>query len=414
MIKNLLLLTIFLTPLGMNSEEGYEYTKIVLFILSISLICFLWLFSKPKVSWSYIKVISLIFIFVLFITSILGLNPGSSLVGRSPYFQGWIVYLYLFIFSLLVSTIPIKFKDYAATLVSSSIVVSAVAAIDWVSLNILGWEVANYAGRVVSTFGQPNFFAGFLLLTLPFAYYLVKQENQKLSYLGKTSGVVSILGIFASHSRAAIFLFSALVFLYLILKLSKTRRWLVFISLFLIFCGSMQTSFYFKSGFIYKEFLEPSFIAGHVTDPVLNSVEKRVYIWPVLINLGLQNPYLGYGLENIGLVYSNYFVEKKHILFEETPVVSDVLIRLKDLNVDRTHNYILDLTIFSGIGGVFVWILLSTFLLKKILSKNISLENNVLLLGLITYLTWIQFQNQSIVHLIYFWFIVGLTDLKLD
>lgn len=101
--------------------------------------------------------------------------------------------------------------------------------------------------------------------------------------------------------------------------------------------------------------------------------------------------------------FKNYFEKNKHQIFEENLNINPVLISLKDLNIDRTHNYILDLLLFSGIFGVISYLMLVFLLLKKT-------KQRTLLVGLITYLIWVQFQNQSIVQLIYFWMLIGLVD----
>lgn len=410
-LKFLVLLTVFFTPLlGSYLGFGYEQIKVLFFILSISLIGFLWLLEKPTLKLTAIGKTAAVFILILFLSSLGGLDFQASFLGKEPYFQGLLVYGDLFLFYLMVASFNIQFKYYALVLASSALVVSGIAIEQWVLKELFNAEIATYAGRVVSSFGQPNFYSGFLLLTLPFSYYLFKNSQKKLIYLGVIGGVCSMIAICISYSRSAVFLFLGLIFLYLIFRLSNIKRRIVMLSLTLIFSISLLSSFYLKTGIIYKEFLEPSFIAGNVTDPVLNSVEKRAYMWPVLIDIGLQKFALGYGLENIAPAFTDYFAVRKHQLFEETNAVSDVLIRLKDLNVDRTHNYTLDLMLFSGILGVVSWCLLIFLILKKILSSKISLENDVLLLGLITYLVWAQFQNQSIVHLIYFWLLVGLIN----
>ncbi len=389
-LKFLLLLTIFLTPLlGAVGGLGYEQVKVLFFILNISLIGFLWMFKKPKVKWTNIKIASSFFILILFLTSILGIQPTYSFLGIPPYFQGWILYAYLVLFSLMVSSFDIKLKHYALVLTSSALIVSGLAIEDWILKN-LGYLVPNYAGRVVSTFGQPNFFAGFLLLTLPFSYFLFKEGNKKLSYLGMVSGLTSIIGIFVSYSRAAIILSLILVALGLINQL-KIKISLVIFILVIILTGGLWKS----------EFSKP--LSSNNPDLTRESVEKRVYIWPQFIKIASEKPITGYGLENIGKSFSNYFIENKHSIFEENLNIQPILISLKELYIDRTHNYLLDLMLFSGILGVGVWLLLVVLLFKKC-------RNKYLLTGLFTYLIWIQFQNQSIVHLIYFWFLVGAID----
>lgn len=393
-LKVFLLLTVFLMPLlGANANFGFEQIKVLFFIVSLSLIGFLW--RGEGVRWTAIGKAGGLFILVLALTSLAGIDPKNSFLGTQPYFQGVILYAYLFLFFLIVGWIKIKFKVWAVVLGMSASLVSLLAVKDWIILNILHIPVPTYAGRVVSTFGQPNFYAGFLLLTLPFAYYLRP--------FGLILGLISIIGIFVSYSRSAILLALLLLILGLIdqLKIKFKIAAVVFGAIFI----SVILAFIYSSGLIGNEFSNP--IATGNPDLTRESVEKRVYIWPQIIKITLQKPLFGYGLENIDKAFRNYFAVNKHPLFEENLNVSPVLLSLKELNLDRTHNYILDLLMFSGIVGVLSWIIVVALLFKKTKQK-------VLIVSLATYLVWIQFQNQSIVHLIYFWLLAGLIDQNID
>lgn len=389
LIKFLLLSTVFLTPLfGVYKGLGYEQIKVFFFILSLSLIASLWMFLKPKIKWTAISHVSGIFISILFLSSLTGLNPTISFLGNYPYFQGWILYVFLFLFSLLVREFKIKIEVWAKVLVYAAVIVSLLAIKDWLLLNIFNTQVSIYAGRVVSTFGQPNFYSGFLLLSLPFAYHLFKKGNQWMVLLM----IISTVGIFVSYSRLAIFLSLILFILaFFDLFIIKFRYFLVVFVIILVACF----------GVINNEFFKP--LNTNNPDLTKESVEKRIYIWPVLWQIFLEKPFTGYGLENINLAFKNYFEKNKHSLFEENLNIQPILISLKDLNIDRSHNYLLDLLIFSGVFGAGTWL----FLIGLLIRKN---KNKYLLISLLTYLIWIQFQNQSIVHLIYFWLIAGLIN----
>ncbi len=387
LLKFLLFLTVFLTPLlGALKDLGYEQIKVFFFIVSISLISFVWILQKPVIKLSRIGYLSLVFIIILFLTSLLGVNPTTSILGIQPYFQGAILYAYLFLFSLIVKESRIKIEEWAKVLVGSSTIVAFLAIKDWVLLNIFHQIVPNYAGRVVSSFGQPNFYAGYLLLSLPFSYFLFKNSNRRLSYFGLIAGFLSIIGIFVSYSRSAILLSLILVALGLIDQL-KIKLKLVIFALVIILISSFL-ALKFSSGLVGNEFSRP--LNTDNPDLTKESVEKRVYIWPQAFNIFLEKSINGYGLENISFAFANYFQIHKHKIFEENLKIRPVLISLKDLNIDRTHNYILDLLVFSGVFGVIIWFLLTGLLIKKC-------KNKYLLTGLLTYLLWVQFQNQSIV-----------------
>lgn len=405
--KILLLLTVFFTPLIYDwFNFGYEQAKVIFFILLTSLTFIFWILGKPKLKWDLIKTFSLIFILALLLTSITGLNLNNSLWGTEPYYQGWLTYFCLFIFSLMVSSLKIPLKYYALALTASALVVSSVALEDWVLKNLLGYNVINYAGRVVSTFGQPNFYSGFLLLTLPFSYYLFRNYKGKLGGLGRLGGVISVLGIIVSDSRSAILLMMILLILMLVNQFKFKYLIGVFIYSLIIF--SAVFGLYFSSGIVNKEISKP--LATVNPDLTRESVEQRAYIWPAALQVINEKPIMGQGLENISLSYSNYFKNNFYDLFEANQKVSPVLLSLKELNIDRTHNYFLDLMLFSGILGTLAWIFLIMVLFIKLFQKHDDRPSFEIMVCLITYLIWIQFQNQSVVNLIYFWLLAGLID----
>lgn len=409
LVRAILLSTVFLIPLiGAYKGFGYEQIKVVFFILSNTLIGFLWLFHlmrNPKFKWSGITKAAGLFMVILLLTSLLGENSIQSLFGTQPYFQGIILYAYLFLFFLLVSVSKIKFYTWAYVLVGSATIVGLLAIKDWTLLNVFNSQIPNYAGRVVSTFGQPNFYAGFLLLSLPFFHFLLKKKTSFWPWI-MLGFLTTILAIIFSYSRISFLMLSLLILFWLIgeLPFRKLIFWVSLIILSIIFVLSINLG----AGWMEKELLE----LKTTTNPDLTTigVEKRYYFWPILGKLVLERPIQGYGLENIASVFSGYFEKNKHTLFEENLRVQPYMFGLKDLNLDRSHNYILDLLLFSGILGLLVWLFLVGLLIKKLIQSSVRAENTSLLLGLFTYLIWIQFQNQSVVHLVYFWLLAGLID----
>lgn len=377
--------------MGANGNYGYEQAKVLFFIVSISLMGFLWFFTKPKIRWTSIQIASSFFILVLLLTSVSGIDSKVSFLGTDPYFQGAIIYVYLFLFSLLVSASGIKMEKWTYILAGSATLVGLLAIGDFLRINLLDHQLPTYAGRVVSTFGQPNFYAGFILLCLPFLYFLRKEKH--LSYvLALELGIINLFAVWISGSRTAIFL-SAGLLIFLSLTSIKYKK--------LIILGSILIAGYLLIGILSTEIIRP--LSTKNPDLPTIGIEKRYYFWPVLGKLILERPIQGYGLENIASVFSGYFEKNKHVLFEENLKVQPYLFGLKDLNLDRSHNYILDLFLFAGVFGVISYLMLVCLLLKKTKQKT-------LIVSLITYLIWIQFQNQSIVHLVYFWLLVGMID----
>lgn len=415
LVKFITLLLIFLIPIIIPFNFlGYEEAKVSIFYILVSFdgLVWLWLIAQKKIKpqLSLIKVSSIIFLSVLLFTSIFGLDPTASFFGQRPYLQGFLLYFFLFLFSVIVSTINLKLLDVAKCLVVSAVLVSIVAIRDFVLLIFFHQEVSLYAGRVVSTFGQPNFYGGFLLLTLPFSFFLFKNPDKRLFLLGWGSGVISLIGIAVSYSRSAILLALILLILGLKDQLNTKNKWSVVI--FAVVLLYIIFGFKLSSTIINSEISRP--FSTNNPDLTEQSIEKRVYIWPIAWNLILQQPLTGYGLENIGKAFTDYFRDYKHPLFEENLKVSPVLLSLKELNIDRSHNYLLDLLLFSGILGLLGWLGVVVLLFKKFRQMSHGRGKIVYMVSLLIYLIWIQFQNQSVVHLIYFWLMVGLSDSKAE
>lgn len=397
-IKFLLLFSVFLIPLlPASSFLGYEQIKVLFFILSMTMAGFLWMGKGFK--WTAISKMGGIFILILMMTSLLGAQPLTSILGTQPYFQGAILYVYLFLFYLLVKESKIKLEVWSKILVLSAILVSLVAIKDWVLLNLFSQQVPLYAGRVVSTFGQPNFYAGFILLTLPFFHLLLTKKG--LRWWIVLGFLISITAIILSQSRIAYFLLAGLILIWLIKKLVRQKWLMLYLSLIIIIVAT-ALSFFFSSGLFWKEVIEP--ISSTDPDRIYEiGVEKRAYFLPIMGQLILQSPIKGYGLENIYHVFSGFFETNKNAPFESKSDKQAVLLKsLKDLSLDRSHNYILDLLLFSGIFGLLGYLGLVGLMLNK--------TRGVLMTSLILYLIWVQFQNQSVVQLIYFWLLTGLID----
>lgn len=295
-------------------------------------------------------------------------------------------------------------EHWAYILVGTATIVALLAIGQWIQVNLLGYMVPTYAGRVVSTFGQPNFYAGFILLTLPFWYLLIKRSSK--FWLWSLIGFILIIGIILSFSRIALILTLLLLVGWFIQGWLK-KGW----TIIALIASSLVIGFVlvlFSQQIFSQEWKSPSSQQWLID----NAPEKRIFIWPVIVELIKIKPVLGYGLENIAPTFSKYFIDNKHALFEENLKVQPALLSLRDINLDRTHNYSLDLFLFSGIVGVLSWVILAVLLIRKTIHYVLDREYNegILLVALITYLIWIQFQNQSIVHLLYFWLIAGIID----
>jgi len=390
----LILFEIFIIPLLTATPEfGFEEKKVVVFLFLNSLVVAYWAillyFKKLSVEWTRIKIIAVLFLGVLLITSLLGVSLWQSIIGSPPYFQGLITYAYLVLFGVVVSTLKIDTKKLIIVLNISALLVSFIALKDFVLHFIYNFQVWLYSDRVVSTFGQPNFYAGFLLIVLAINLFFIKEVKKAEKICLVLSCLVLYLGIFVSFSKSVILialLFSISQLLYIVFHSYKT-----IILLFLVFIIFFSPLILLQNG-------GNKNLLGELP-------ESRIYIYGSLVFAFYQKPILGYGLDTIDIFYKQLFNPESNEfrVFDIGDLKIDVPKSIRDLSVKSSHNYLLDIAIFSGIGGVGLWIYLIYMVIKKA-------QDKWLIAGLLAYLAFVMVHNQSIVHLILFWLMVGLVD----
>lgn len=395
-VRTLLLAVILFIPLAPAVFGlGFEAAKVLVLILLLSGVFLILVFRRLTMKEKFVQKLTwplkmgLLFVGILFLSSVLGVDPATSFLGVYPYYQGWVIYAFLWVFSLLFFYSGINLKKVSYCLTASSLFVSLSAINEWVQLAVLHENIPTYAGRVVSTFGQPNLYAGFLLLTLPFSVRLIKLSSKwRYAYLVCTG--LNISAIIISQSKTATFLMVCLLF-YVMYKANTVvvRALLLFLAaaIFIFFV-------YYFYPVLWKETGEPNTI--HITD---FTPERRVYIWPIFFQLVAEKPLLGYGLDNIGAAYSSYF-ENFNITAKQS---NPYYLSLRDILVNRAHNYFLDILLYSGFLGLVSFLAMLFLCFKKTRAEEIRLF-------FILFVAWSFFQIPSIAHLLLFWLNAGLAN----
>lgn len=391
----LIALMLFLLPiLPPSGGFGYEQIKVLAFLILTSIIGLIWIiisFKNPqklRTRFSAIEISLGAFLLALLATILTGINLKSSFLGNPPYFQGFIVYIYGFTLFLFISTLPIKERFLAWIFSLSGVVVSLVALKDFIASSVFNLSIPNYAGRVVSTFGQPDLYSGFLLLSLPFTILLSKKASSFEKKILYVVLIFNLLGIVISGSRAALLLALGVLFVWAWVTFKDRIMRGILVSLVILLIGLGGYSLYTHDGVVYQEIINP-LTQKRVGE---EGQERRVYIWAFIVDLTRQRPIQGYGLDNLRFVFNQ-------ALSWQNPKPA-FYFTVKDLVVDRSHNYILDLLVFGGIPTLVTWLIAIGLLWKKAGWP----ERFFLLL----YLLWIQLQIQGIVHLAMFFVVAGL------
>ncbi|MDH5662291.1 MAG: tetratricopeptide repeat protein [Elusimicrobiota bacterium] len=283
----------------------------------------------------------------------------------------------------------------------------------WLHLPVREFLGIAYYGpnqRPFATFGNPNFFAGYIVICLPifFSMFLIEKKRWKLLFGLGVSFLLLNLYFTATRGAWAGFIFSFLIFVILYGKQVARERWQNFwkgklkflIPLFLILLlhfGLMSTSQK------YKKTIEGG--AGKVHQ-ILARRTERLLIWRDTLVMGLNNP-AGVGIGAFHIYFPRYASEE---LLKVLP--QDRFI------VNYAHNEFLEIWSETGlIGiGIFIWTIFAFFAQGKILLK----ENSALASGKILTIGWlaasaailahsfVSVNMRFIVSAVYLYFVLGL------
>lgn len=378
------------------SYLAFELPKVFLLYLFSALTIYILLASGykfgnlTKISWIF-----LIFFAWIIVTSIFGLSLQQSFWGSYFRMQGiltWGCYALLFFISgKLFESASFRKHVSIAILISSSTIASLATA-----QFILLWFFSNtsqllYSGRVISTFGQPNFLGAYLVMSLPFAWFLLKVVSQRWKILVWLGLVTIILGIFSTLSRSAYIGLFVLAMIwgfyhYRLLLAGIIISVMIFAILANLFPHLVYTQWYrFQVDTISKW-----------------TAENRQVIAKKSLELILQKPLTGYGLENFSLAFPK--------------VVSINDLGLKDIVVDSSHNFFLDLVVQTGFVGLALFLLLLIVILIHSLKylDSVTLEHKAFIKAsisvIIAFLAVHQFSVISTGPLVLLWLSLGIVQ----
>ena len=360
---------IFLLPLFFwPSPLKFELAKIILSFGGGFLLTF-WLLinlneKKFKSYWKKLEKTWFLWVGILFISTLINQSfPYGFLAGGYRH-QSVIFFLLLGLFGL---TIKLNTKNSKPILKWATLVIIIETLIvygQWLAIKF-NFPILSYNQRPIGTIGEPNAVAGFLVLGLPI---LITSLQQPLIPI-----IAVIIAILLTGSKAGVLAILAelIVFGFLWKKKLPYRRLLLIFSLIMIIAiGTLG---------VYLERGESRF-------------ENRWLIWNLGVKSFQEKPILGYGAEGIIAAY-----DKQFRLIDRP---------LEGVIVDRSHNLFLDITLFSGIIGLFVFCAWLWKINKKLLKKK-----SWVLASLAGFLVFSFFQPIGVTHWFYLIFLISLADI---
>lgn len=354
--------------------------------------------KKSKLLWT-----SLLLLFFLLLSVLWSQDANQSFFGSYYRNDGLINWFAYFLFALLLSfyllsggpeKIKEKTKIVLITATSSATLVAIYGIFQYFGLDFLSWqEPANISRRTSSTLFQPNFFASFLLLTIPLAGFLFfSEKKKKFKYLFLSAGILQIVALIFSGSRGAwlAFSFSSLVFfVFLFLKNRKKiagRFWLLGV----LFLFALLIIFVFVNNNRFRQ----------ITNFSQGSSAYRLEIYRASVSQIKESPWLGFGYENQKDRLAREY-QKDWAVFESVYLLPD-----------RVHNLVLDLLLCFGFVGLFVWLAWYFSIFSRLFFLAKTPENFLLAFALsfaaFSYLFSLLFSFSVATTTIYFFLLLGI------
>lgn len=307
------------------------------------------------------------------ITAILGTNIGKSFVGNYYRNDGLLTLFDLVGFALLISYF---WKDDFKKKISYTYYISALILSVMTFFEIMS---GRFGLGSATTFGNPNFLAGFLAVSLPFVFYLYKTEKQKFYLIGVFVIAAAVILIGAVSPIITLILY---LILFVIFYFRNKYKYLIIGAM--IMCATCIAYFWIRD---YSLANSQSFIA-----------EGRMRIYRNIFTGALKRPLFGYGWANVDSAFESSVWPLKFN---------------NDVYVDKAHSEFLEIFATTGIPGLIIYlILIGSVLIKLWKSHKTSTDKDweiTLISILILYLFHSQTNVISITEQIIFWIIIGVT-----
>ncbi|MCL2887948.1 MAG: O-antigen ligase family protein [Elusimicrobia bacterium] len=328
---------IFFTDLTLNPFQAQ------IIILNISLFVFC-LCNYERAQYNKIDTVFFIFTAVLFATWLLSLCFGGEY--RLNIFYNFFGYGSILFTWFLAYAVGRSLGEKRFLPAMNILLIVGAAAAAYGILQACGIEFIwpqSYNAGVISTFGNPNFLSGFLLLLVfPLIYYSLQDTKYKYFYLAGL--IIYLLFILISGARSSIaaFVLGCAVMLFykpLRAQLLKNKKTiliglLLFIFIFLVLPSKS------KGVLISKTEEQVKIIQG---DKNPQSYAQRKMLWISAVNIFKSSPLVGKGFGNFALYYG---FEQGKMIFDN-PALQQY--RVQSYN---THNFILQLAAESGVFGL--------------------------------------------------------------
>lgn len=350
-LRAIVLATVFAVPfvaLMVTNSQFFPFItgKNFMFRILVEVAFFAWIplalldkTYRPRFSWLLAAIA--IFVGIIGLSAIFGLNPHKSFWSNYERMEGWITHIHLLAYFLVTTSILASRVMWDRFL--NTMLIAAGLMLLYSFAQIGGFaDVSQSAERLDARLGNAAYNAIYMLFHAFIAglmFVRTKNKNLRILYGALALGFVYIL--FRTATRGAILGVTGGVFvslLYIVL-FGKEYQMLRKVSIGLLGAVVVLVALFFAVKD--TEYIKQHQIFGRIATISLESGKTRFTIWSMAWEGVKERPLLGYGQENFNYVFNEEF---RPSLYADEPWF------------DRVHNIFFDWLIAGGILGLLAYL----------------------------------------------------------
>lgn len=396
-------LAVAITPLiYLPNPINYSELPKLMFLVFITVVIFaIMIIIKDKENYLVHREDKLIYLYILLLitSTFFSYNRRFSLLGYPTRYEGLTTIL-IYIFMYLLASRNFEFKKkYLKIFILTSIILSLYGVFQYFGFDPVykKWIRIEFIARGHSTFGNPNFLGTYLTLVLPIAVFSFVKSGKWLYLFAAGSIYLSLITSFTRSGWLGSFSGLAMLLIFF-LKYKYNKKYLaIMIILFLVITVTMEIQ---TEGRVISRMLSIPEDAGNVLTQGVgyeNAGANRIFIWKNVIPLIKESPFIGFGIETLGVVFS-----ERHM---------DQIIAEYDRRIifDKAHNEYLHIAYSTGIPSLLVYLLFVFSILRRAIRK--AKDNHMIIpiiSSIVGYLVQ-AFFNISVVSVAYiYWIFLGI------
>ncbi len=306
-----------------------------------------------------ILVIALVLFFLAqVLVSFFSVDTAYSFFSSIERGEGVLQYGFWLLYFLMLISVLKRSQDWKMLFSIFVIVAFLVSCYSWLNLSS--------QGQLQGIFGNPAYFASFLLFAIGFALLAVERkffESRLINNLFITVAGFFVLTLVFTQIRGAYAGLAAGVFLFCLLSVlflrKENKKAAVFCGiLLLVGFGSIALLFSARE----SNFVKSTPLLSRVTEVTniweTGSTRERLLTWEIALKAFKEKPIFGYGPENFGVVSNKYY---------------DYRIGRGEAWFDRAHNNVFEILATGGIilfSFYLFWLAAAAFLIFKIYKEK--------------------------------------------